>query len=151
MYIISNVYGNIMIQLHFFDLNDVLFLTYVFEGEQPSKNCHVTNRLQGLPSRHRCSIVVDGTELVSKKQGYVLTKEGKSKDRHLPIQKTARLINPLMGMTIDAQPTANTSKRVWKQFGRVRVQFERLDTFYEVRDNMWDGTVNIYHPIRVVL
>ena len=142
-----------MISLHFFDMADQFFLTYIFDSDgRPSKTCHVTNRSQAIPSRHRISIVIDGKELVSKKHGHILTTcKDKSSKRHLhlPIQKTVGL-NPLMGMSIDAQLTKNLPKRVWKQYDRVRVQFERIDYFYEVRDNMWDSTVNIYRPIRVV-
>ena len=138
-----------MIHLHFYDMSNDLYLTYLFDGEQPSKTCRVSNRKQGMPSCHRLSLTVNDTELVSKKQGHILTKQGKLKQRHLPIQQT-RTINPLMGMSIDAQLTKNLPKRVWKQYDRVRVQFERIDYFYEVRDNMWDSTVNIYRPIRVV-
>ena len=139
-----------MIYLHFFDMSDQLYLTYVFDGERPSETCHVTNRMQAMPSRHRCSIVIDGKELVSKKQGHILTKDGKSKQRNLPIQKTVGM-NPLMGMSIDAQPTQSLPKKVWKQYDRVRILFERLETFYAARDNMFDHSVNIYRPIRVVL
>jgi len=138
-----------MIHLQFFDVSGQLFLIYAFDGERPSNTCHVSNRGQAMPSRHRCSVIVDGKELVSRKQGHILTKEGKTSQRHLPIQKTGS--NPLMGMSIDAEPTANLPKRVWKQYDRVRILFERLETFYPARDNMFDHTVNIYRPIRVVL
>tara|TARA_B100000795_G_scaffold224794_1_gene180318 strand:- start:219 stop:560 length:342 start_codon:yes stop_codon:yes gene_type:complete len=113
----------------------------------------VTNRSQAIPSRHRISIVIDGKELVSKKHGHILTTcKDKSSKRHLhlPIQKTVGL-NPLMGMSIDAEPTENLPKKKWKQYKRVRILFERLETFYAARDNMFDHSVNIYRPIRVVL
>ena len=109
--------------------------------------------MQAMPSRHRISIVIDGKELVSKKHGHILTTcKDKSSQRHLhlPIQKTVGS-NPLMGMSIDAEPTANLKKRVWKQYDRVRILFERLETFYAARDNMFDHSVNIYRPIRLVL
>ena len=139
-----------MIHLHFFDMSGQLYLTYVFDGERPSDTCHVSNRMQALPSRHRCSVIVDGKELVSRKHGHILTKEGKSSQRHLPIQKTVGS-NPLMGLSIDAQPTENLPKKIWKQYDRVRILFERLETFYPARDNLFDHSVCIYRPIRVVL
>ena len=140
-----------MIYLHFFDMSDQLYLTYIFDSDgRPSKTCHVANRSQAIPSRHRISIVIDGKELVSKQHGHILTKEGKSSQRNLPIQKTVGL-DPLMGMSIDAEPTANLPKRVWKQYDRIRILFERLGTFYAARDNMYDHSVNIYRPIRLVL
>ena len=64
-------------------------------------------------------------------------KDGKSKQRNLPIQKTVGM-NPLMGMSIDAQPTQMLPKKVWKQYDRVRILFERLETFYAARDNMFE-------------
>ena len=131
-------------------MSDQLYLTYVFDGERPSESCHVTNRSQAIPSRHRISIVIDGKELVSKQDGHILTNKGKSSQRNLPIQKTVGL-NPLMGMSIDAEPTENLPKKKWKQYDRVRILFERLETFYAARDNMFDHSVNIYRPIRVVL
>ena len=143
-----------MISLHFFDMSNQLFLSYIFDSDgRPSKTCHVTNRSQAIPSRHRISIVIDGKELVSKKHGHILTTcKDKSSKRHLhlPIQKTVGL-NPLMGMSIDAEPTENLPKKKWKQYDRVRILFERLETFYAARDNMFDHSVNIYRPIRVVL
>ena len=57
-----------------------------------------------------------------------------------------------MGMKIDALPVDKSlPTKVWKQYGRVRVLYKRLDIFYEARDNQWDGTVTIYHPVRCVI
>jgi len=92
---------------------------------------------------------MDGIEIITKQRGFVM-KGRSSKD--LPVQNTKKLEQPLMGMSIEEESTqATLPRRVWKQYGRVRVQFERLKVFYEVRDNMWDASVNIYRPIRVVI
>ena len=140
-----------MIQLEFFDTSGELFLCYQFDGERPSPTCYVSLRDQGIPSKHSCTVTVDGSEVVTNKRGFRLTTHGRQSNRDLPIQKT-RTHNPLSGLTIDAEQTESTlPKHCWKQYGRVRIQFERSEVFYEVRDNMWDGTVNIYKPVRVVL
>ena len=142
-----------MISLHFFDMSNQLFLSYIFDSDgRPSKTCHVTNRMQAMPSRHRISIVIDGKELVSKKHGHILTTcKDKSSQRHLhlPIQKTVG--NPLVRLSIDEEPTENLPKKVWKQYDCIRILFERLELFYAARDNMYDHSVNIYRPIRLVL
>ena len=78
-----------MIQLSFFDDRDDLYLVYTFENELPSEKCHVSNREQGIPSRHRLSVTVDGVELVSKKRGFILTKNGRQLQRDLPIHSTS--------------------------------------------------------------
>ena len=137
-----------MISLDFYDMRDELYLTYKFNADGRSSSlCRVSARQQAMPSRHRITITVDGVEVVSKKQGWIM--RGDTKD--LPVQKT-RQLPPLIGMKIDAEPTQkNLRKRVWKQYDKIRVQFERVEQFYEVRDNMWDGTVNVYRPKRVVL
>ena len=117
----------------------------------PSNECHVSNRGQGIPSKHRLSITVDGIELFDKKRGFVLTKHGRQMQRNLPIQRTSTN-NPLVAMKIDASPVNTTlPTKIWKQYGRVRVLYKRLDLFYAVRDNQWNNTVTIYRPIRVVL
>ena len=120
-----------MIQLSFFDDRDDLYLVYTFENELPSEKCHVSNREQGIPSRHRLSVTVDGVELVSKKRGFILTKNGRQLQRDLPIHSTSTN-NPLMGMRIDASPVdATLPTKIWKQYGQVRVLYKRLDIFYE--------------------
>ena len=140
-----------MIQLAFFNDRDDLYLVYTFENELPSKDCRVTNREQGIPSRHRLTVTVDGVELFSKKRGFILTKKGRQMQRNLPIQRTSTT-NPLMGMSIDAAPVdSDLPVKIWKQYGRVRVLYKRLDLFYEVRDNQWDGTVTVYRPVRCVI
>lgn len=112
---------------------------------------HVSNREQGVASRHRLSVTVDGVELFSTKRGFILTKNGRQTQRNLPVQLTSTK-NPLMGMKIDALPVDKSlPTKVWKQYGRVRVLYKRLDIFYEARDNQWDGTVTIYHPVRCVI
>ena len=137
-----------MISLDFFDMRDELYLTYKFNADgRPSSLCRVSARQQAMPSQHRASIFVDCVEVVSKKQGWIM--RGNTKD--LPVQKT-RQLPPLVGMKIDAEPTQkNVRKRVWKQYDKIRIQFERLEQFTECLDNMWDGTVNVYRPIRVVV
>ena len=142
-----------MIVLSYFDDRQDLYLVYTFENNGlPSKDCHVSKRGQGIPSKHRLSITVDGIELFDKKKrGFVLTKHGRQPQRNLPIQHTPTN-NPLMGMKIDASPVDKSfPKKIWKQYGRVRVLYKRLDIFYAVRDNQWNNTVTIYRPIRVVL
>ena len=96
-----------MIQLSFFDDRDDLYLVYTFENELPSEKCHVSNREQGIPSRHRLSVTVDGVELFSKKRGFILTKNGRQLQRDLPIHSTSTN-NPLMGMRIDDSPVDAT-------------------------------------------
>ena len=140
-----------MIQLSFFDDRDDLYLVYTFENELPSEKCHVSNREQGIPSRHRLSVTVDGVELVSKKRGFILTKNGRQLQRNLPIQRTSTN-TPLMGMRIDASPVdATLPTKIWKQYGQVRVLYKRLDIFYEIRDNQIDGSVTVYRPIKVII
>ena len=142
-----------MIVLSYFDDKQDLYLVYQFDDQNglPSKDCHVSNRGQGIPSKHRLSITVDGIELFDKKRGFVLTKHGRQKQSNLPIQQTSTN-NPLVGMKIDASPVDKTlPTKIWKQYGRVRVLYKRLDLFYAVRDNQWNNTVTIYRPIRVVL
>ena len=140
-----------MIVLSYFDDRDDLYLVYTFENELPLSNCHVSKRGQGIPSKHRLSITVDGIELFDKKRGFVLNKRGRQMQRNLPIQRTSTN-NPLVCMKIDASPVITTlPTKIWKQYRRVRVLYKRLDTFYEVRDNQWDNTVTVYRPIRVVL
>ena len=142
-----------MIVLSYFDDKQDLYLVYQFDDQNglPSKDCHVSNRGQGIPSKHRLSITVDGIELFDKKCGFVLTKHGRQKQSNLPIQQTSTN-NPLVGMKIDASPVDKSlPKKIWKQYGRVRVLYKRLDIFYAVRDNQWNNTVTIYRPIRVVL
>ena len=115
----------------------------------PPKN--VSNREQGIPSRHRLSVTVDGVELVSKKRGFILTKNGRQLQRDLPIHSTSTN-NPLMGMRIDASAVdATLPTKVWKQYGQVRVLYKRLDIFYEIRDNQWNRTVTVYRPVRCVM
>lgn len=138
-----------MTELEFYDMRDELYLRYLFDGESPSDACHVSKRMQAMPSRHRVSIVKDGVEILTKQRGFVM-KGGGRKD--LPVQKTKNVEYPLMGMSTKAELTqATLPRRVWKQYGRVRVQFERVKVFYEARDNIWDGSVNIYRPIKVVI
>ena len=142
-----------MIVLSYFDDRQDLYLVYQFDDQNglPSSNCHVSKRGQGIPSKHRLSITVDGIELFDKKRGFVLTKHGRQKQSNLPIQQTSTN-NPLVGMKIDASPVDKSlPKKIWKQYGRVRVLYKRLDLFYAVRDNQWNNTVTIYRPIRVVL
>ena len=142
-----------MIVLSYFDDRQDLYLVYTFENNGlPSKDCHVSKRGQGIPSKHRLSITVDGIELFDKKKRvFVLTKHGRQPQRNLPIQHTPTN-NPLMGMKIDASPVDKSlPKKICKQYGRVRVLYKRLDIFYAVRDNQWNNTVTIYRPIRVVL
>ena len=142
-----------MIVLSYFDDKQDLYLVYQFDDQNglPSKDCHVSNRGQGIPSKHRLSITVDGIELFDKKRGFVLTKHGRQKQSNLPIQQTSTN-NPLVGMKIDASPVDKSlPKKIWKQYGRVRVLYKRLALFYAVRDNQWNNTVTIYRPIRVVL
>ena len=143
-----------MIVLSYFDDRQDLYLVYRFDDQNglPSKDCHVSNRGQGIPSKHRLSITVDGIELFDKKRGFVLTKKhGRQMQRNLPIQRTSTN-NPLVGMKIDASPVNTTlPTKIWKQYGRTRVLYKRLDIFYAVRDNQWDNTVTVYRPIRVVL
>ena len=53
---------------------------------------------------------------------------------------------------VDASPTdSSLLKTVFKQYGHTRVQFQRLNEYYEVRDKQFDGTVCVYIPIRVVI
>jgi hypothetical protein len=136
-----------MISLDFYDMRDELYLTYKFNADgRPSSLCRVSARQQAMPSRHRITITVDGVEVVSKKQGWIM--RGDTKD--LPIQR-ARVM-PKMGLKIDASQTDRSlPEKLWKQYGKVRVQFERLSEFYEVRDVQFDGTVAVYIPIRVVV
>ena len=136
-----------MISLDFYDMRDELYLTYKFNADgRPSSLCRVSARQQAMPSRHRITITVDGVEVVSKKQGWIM--RGDTKD--LPIQR-ARVM-PIMGLKIDASQTDRSlPEKLWKQYGKVRVQFERLSEFYEVRDVQFDGTVAVYIPIRVVV
>ena len=100
---------------------------------------------------------VDGVELVSKKRGFILTKNGRQLQRNLPIQRTSTN-TPLMGMRIDASPVdATLPTKIWKQYGQVRVLYKRLDIFYEIRDNQIDGSVTmifgllIYPTLNLVL
>ena len=136
-----------MISLDFYDMRDELYLTYKFNADGRSSSlCRVSARQQAMPSRHRITITVDGVEVVSKKQGWIM--RGDTKD--LPIQR-ARVM-PMMGLKIDASQTDRSlPEKLWKQYGKVRVQFERLSEFYEVRDVQFDGTVAVYIPIRVVV
>ena len=136
-----------MISLDFYEMRDELYLTYKFNADgRPSSLCRVSARQQAMPSRHRITITVDGVEVVSKKQGWIM--RGDTKD--LPIQR-ARVM-PKMGLKIDASQTDRSlPEKLWKQYGKVRVQFERLSEFYEVRDVQFDGTVAVYIPIRVVV
>ena len=95
-------------------------------------------------------MTVDGLEVIVKKTGFILTKKGRQKEKDLPIQR-ARVM-PIMGLKIDASQTDRSlPEKLWKQYGKVRVQFERLSEFYEVRDVQFDGTVAVYIPIRVVV
>jgi hypothetical protein len=142
-----------MIQLSFFDDRDDLYLVSTFENELPSEKCHVSNREQGIPSRHRLSVTVDGVELFSKKRGFILSKNGPQfwKGVNLPVQRTSTN-NPLVGMRIDASAVdATLPTKVWKQYGQVRVLYKRLDIFYEIRDNQWNRTVTVYRPVRCVM
>ena len=141
------------VQLYFYDKRDDLYLVYTFENEKPAKSCHVSNRGQCIPSKHRLTVIVNGEEVVTKKRGFILTKSGRQKNRDLPIQTVPSLHdNPLMGLKIDASPTdSSLQKTVFKQFGHTRVQFQRLDEYYEARDKQFDGTVCVYIPIRVVI
>ena len=141
-----------MIVLSFYDDRDDLYLVYRFEQNGlPSKECHVTKRGQGIPSRHRLSIAVDGQNIFEKKRGFVLTKKGRQTQRHLPIQPTSNN-HPLVGMTIDAKPVSTAlPKKIWKQYDRTRVLFQRLDEYYEARDNQWDCSTTVYIPVRCVL
>ena len=141
-----------MIVLSFYDDRDDLYLVYRFDQNGlPSKDCHVTNRGQGIPSRHRLTVTVDDQNLFEKKRGFILSKNGRQKDRHLPIQSTNNY-HPLIGMAIDPKPVStDLPKKIWKQYDRTRVLFQRLDEYYEARDNQWDSTVTVYRPIRCVL
>ena len=142
-----------MIQLSYFDDRDDLYLVYTFENELPSEKCHVSNREQGIPSSHRLSVTVDGIELFSKKRGFVLSENGPQfwKGVNLPVQRTSTN-NPLVGMRIDASAVdATLPTKVWKQYGQVRVLYQRLDIFYEARDNQWNRTVTVYRPVRCVI
>jgi hypothetical protein len=116
------------VQLYFYDMFGDLYLVYSFENEKPTKSCHVSNRGQGIPSKHRLTVIVNGAEVVTKKRGFILTKSGRQKNRDLPMQTVAGLYgNPLMGLKIDASPTdSSLPTKVWKQFGHTRVQFLKL-------------------------
>ena len=141
-----------MIVLSFYDDRDDLYLVYRFDQNGlPSKDCHVTNRGQGIPSRHRLTVTVDGRNIFEKKRGFVLNKKGRQTQRHLPIQSTNNN-HPLIGMAIDAKPVStDLPQKIWKQYDRTRVLFQRLDEYYEARDNQWDSTVTVYRPVRCVL
>ena len=140
-----------MIVLSFYDDRDRLYLEYRFDKNGlPSKDCHVTNRRQGIPSRHRLTVTVDDQNLFEKKRGFILSKNGRQRDRHLPIQSTNNT-HPLIGMAIDAKPVStDLPQKIWKQYDRTRVLFQRLDEYYEARDNQWDSTVTVYRPVRCI-
>ena len=121
-----------MIQLSFFDDRDDLYLVYTFENELPSKKCHVSNREQAIPSKHRLTVTIDGVELFSKKRGFILTKNGRQTQRNLPIQRTSTN-NPLVGMKIDPSPVDKSlPTKVWKQYGQVRVLYKRTHSMHAV-------------------
>ena len=149
----TNTLNTMTVQLNFYDKSGALYLVYTFENERPSNACYVSARRQGVPSKHSLTVTVDGKEVIVKKRGFILTKNGRQKGKKdLPIQKARVLGNPLMGLKVDASTTDRSlAKKVWKQYGKVRVQFERLNEFYEARDVQFDGTAAVYMPIRVVV
>ena len=66
-----------MIQLSFFDDRDDLYLVYTFENELPSEKYHVSNREQGIPSRHRLSVTVRDMYGITSEVGRVDGRVGK--------------------------------------------------------------------------
>ena len=129
------------------------YMTYSFNSNgKPSKHSRGHARNQPSPSVHCIDVISGGTAIVTKHRGFTLISGSKG-----PIDLPKQLYDtPAMVMTEtewSPHPVCETlPARVWKQYGKIRVLWTKIEQFFPMRDFEQDKHhCMVYVPSRVVL